>query len=344
VWGFGCASCHTRVISTRVISTRLLFVATALAAAGCRSPSEPAATGQLAVFDQVVREFGTRYPTFAIKGIDWAALSAGYRARLTATSTDRELFTELSSLLGELRDVHVRLITPLGTYQYLPWRDRPPNVNDALVQSRYVSSPRRTASGRMLWGRIGETGYVRVSSLSGSGWATEIDQVLDSLGASRSLVMDLRGNPGGDESLALTMAGRFVTSARVYARIRVRNGPGYADLAPPVDKILSPRGTAYAGAVAVLTSRGIFSSAESFVLMMRQAPNVIVVGDTTGGGSANPLEVRLTNGWTVWVSRWVEYEPSGQTFEGRGIIPDVPVWLSSTDRDAILETALVRLM
>src|SRR4051812_24498884 len=112
--------------------TRRWCAAALLFVAACGSGTAPADRTPLGVFDQVVREFDTRYPTFAIKGIDWRALAATHRANLNASSTESALFAELSSLLGELRDVHVRLITPNGTYQYRAWLDRPANFDASI--------------------------------------------------------------------------------------------------------------------------------------------------------------------------------------------------------------------
>jgi len=63
------------------------------------------------------------------------------------------------------------------------------------------------------------------------------------------------------------------------------------------------RGLRYTDPIALLTNRRTFSAAESFVLAMRTLPQVTIVGDTTGGGSGNPLHRELPNGWGLSVSR-----------------------------------------
>ena len=320
-----------------------------LFAIACGRSTEPQDRSPIAAYDQLVSEFDARYPTFALKGIDWRATAAAHRANLTETATDAQVFDELSLLLAELRDTHVQLITPIGTYRYIPWLDRPVNFFPDLVVTYYVGRPLRpSASGRIAWGRIGSTGYIRIASFSGAGWAGDIDAVLDTLSSSQSIVVDVRSNGGGNDQNSTEIAQHFLSESRVFARTRVRSGPLYSDLGPFTDRTIAPGGQhRYARRVAVLTNRGVFSSAESFVLMMRQAPNAIVIGDTTGGASANPLEVKLVNGWTVWISRWIEYPPTGETFEGVGIIPDVPVWLSASEvargHDTMLDSALARL-
>ena len=80
---------------------------------------------------------------------------------------------------------------------------------------------------------------------------------------------------------------------------------------------------------------------------MRTFPNVITVGDTTGGGSANPEERDLPNGWSFRVSRWLVWTPEGTTFEGVGLAPEFPGWITDEDAargvDTILELAITEL-
>ena len=78
--------------------------------------------------------------------------------------------------------------------------------------------------------------------------------------------------------------------------------------------------------------------------MFKSFPYVTTVGDTSGGGSGNPLILQLPNQWTYWVPRWIEYTADLKIYEGIGLRPDIPVWISKADslagRDAILERAL----
>jgi C-terminal processing protease CtpA/Prc len=78
--------------------------------------------------------------------------------------------------------------------------------------------------------------------------------------------------------------------------------------------------------------------------MMKALPNVTVIGDTTGGGSANPITLTLPNGWSYRVSRWIQYTAQKTIFEGIGLPPNIPLWISPADsaagRDAILERAI----
>ncbi len=99
--------------------------------------------------------------------------------------------------------------------------------------------------------------------------------------------------------------------------------------------------------MAVLTNRGTFSAAESFVTAMAVLPDVLTVGDTTGGGAGNPIRRELPNGWTYRIPRAISSTIDGFYYEETGLPPDIP--LGDADaalaqgRDLILERAIQEL-
>jgi hypothetical protein len=62
-------------------------------------------------FSTVENEFERNYAIFGPKKVDWKALYAVYRPKVTAQTTNDELFDIMSSMLGHLNDNHVRLIS-----------------------------------------------------------------------------------------------------------------------------------------------------------------------------------------------------------------------------------------
>jgi len=94
----------------------------------------------------------------------------------------------------------------------------------------------------------------------------------------------------------------------------------------------------------LLTNRSVYSSAERFVLMMKTYPNLIIVGDTTGGASANPKKKSLPNGWKYYISTWQSAAPDYKLIEDNGIAPDQYVLMTASSinagEDLILERAL----
>jgi hypothetical protein len=310
-----------------MIRMRLPILLTLLSPWACRSallPEEPE-EGPVSTFEFAWGEVDRHYSFFELKGLDWEGIGDFYRPWVTAGTSPGELFDVLSEMLGRLEDGHVSLHSPLGTYRYTGWyQPYLRNFDFDYIWYRELDGRWSTASRKILYGWVRpEIGYIYLPSFTGSGWAGEIDEVLASLAGARALVVDARGNSGGNDENSERIAGRFTTERRLYRRIQYRNGPGHGDFTPLEEHYLPPRGKApFTGPVAVLTNRRTFSAGERFVLAMRSIPGTIVVGDTTGGGSGNPLYRELPNGWSLSISRWIEWAPDGTTHEGVGLAPD----------------------
>ena len=86
----------------------------------------------------------------------------------------------------------------------------------------------------------------------------------------------------------------------------------------------------------------MFSAANEFVKYMKCCPNVVQVGDQTGGGAGLPFSSELPNGWSVRFSACPMFDREGHLTE-MGIDPDLHVDLSEADAarglDTLIETA-----
>jgi C-terminal processing protease CtpA/Prc len=157
-------------------------------------------------------------------------------------------------------------------------------------------------------------------------------------------IVDLRSANGGDEGKAQQIASLFCGKRTLYAKSKVRNGPGHGDFSRDNERWLEPAAEPYLKPVVCLMGPGAVSSGEGFVQMMRRLPHVTTVGLPTRGASGNPQPVELPGtGLAVWFSRWVDMLPDGQPFEGSGIAPNVEVRQPAQDyavRDPTLEKGL----
>jgi C-terminal processing protease CtpA/Prc len=257
----------------------------------------------------------------------------------------------MSSMLSNLKDGHVNLTTPYGTYAYTGWYSQyPTNFISTTAVAHYFSADYgTTAGGYLRYARIADSiGYIYIGpNLLGDQtlWSQAIDVIINTLKECKGIIVDIRNNGGGNDALGNIVAGRFADQLRVYSYVRYRSGPSHSDFTDYQAVTIEPQGPRqFTKPVALLTNRHCFSSAEGTILMMKALPNVTVIGDTTGGGSANPITLTLPNGWSYRVSRWIQYTAQKTIFEGTGLPPNIPLWISSADaiagRDAILERAI----
>lgn len=299
-------------------------------------PDDPPAN-----FEQLWTEVDRYYSFFDQKGIDWDALYQQYRPRVTASTSDSDLFQIMAELLDHLQDGHVNLWAPFGHYQYTGWYDRyPENYDQVLARAQLTGTGR---SGPLEYGRLTpEIGYVYIPSFDPSRTG-DMDRALDALSGVEALVLDVRDNGGGSTDALPEIIGPFADKRRVYARHQYRDGPHHSDFSRLFDDVVGPRGPHFAGPVAVLTNRRCFSTTEDFLLGVRVIPTMFTVGDTTGGGQGNPILRELPNGWVFRVSRWRMFLPDGTPLrDGEGLPPDYPVQLSQQDADRGVDTIIAR--
>ena len=329
---------------------RLLAAGLILAATACAGDlvGPPPSTDYASLFDTVWREFDLHYSFFELKGIDWNAVGARHRANAIAATSDRAFANELMAMFDELRDPHVSL-TPFGpgsTMRYIaPYDTMPSNFSERATLSRYVPGAAMTPGDHIHYGMASAgVGYLRIPTFNGSGWSGEVDNALAALPSASSLIIDIRGNGGGSQSVAREIAGRFADRERTFGYIRYRSGAGHGDFTDYVAETVQPQGRRFTGPVYVLTNRGDYSSAEDFVLAMRLFPQVTIMGDTTGGASGGPIVRELPNGWTYELSQWIEYTPDKKVFEGIGLAPNVVVKPTpstfAAGRDPVVDQAL----
>jgi C-terminal processing protease CtpA/Prc len=138
-------------------------------------------------------------------------------------------------------------------------------------------------------------------------------------------------------------AARFTNEEILVGYMRHKTGTGHNDFSDMEEQRLKPSsGVRWHKKVFVLTNRSVYSAANEFVKYMKCCPNVVVVGDKTGGGAGMPFSSELPNGWSVRFSACPMYDRQRQSTEF-GIEPDHKVDLTDEDflrgEDTIIEFA-----
>lgn len=336
--------------------TWLLVLLPLCGAAGNACGSRDSPTGPSTVppadfsaqFDSLWSTFDREYSYFEHKGIDWNALRTTYCPRAIAAADQPGFIGIIREMLGHLHDSHVVVRDPAGAT--LPTYDPQYFINwDRTVWETHRARAGWT-QGQSDWG-YGVLDGVPIILIGGWGSSSirtaDFDAAFERFRSAPALVLDVRMNGGGNDQLALEIAGRFARTSVVFGSVKFRNGPSHSDFGPLMTRVLNPRGPwQYEGSVLLLIGRRCLSSNESFIEAMRQLPNVTLAGDRTAGSSGNPGTFPLTSGWSYTVSRWIAYTADNQVIEDAGIAPDVFVPATASDfmqgRDPVLDWALQR--
>lgn len=276
-------------------------------------------------------------------GLNWDEVYHKYKSQAQNAENELELFDICGEMLRELRDGHVNLVSDYGTSFYWDWHlNHPANFSDSL-QRNYLGNRFRYTNGIKYTTLPSNIGYIYVGSFANSISNNNISLMLLNLAEADGIILDIRNNGGGIITSAESLAGHFVKEKTHCGYIQHKTGKGHSDFSSPEPLYLEPTGVIWGKPVVLLTNRGVYSSANHFVMLMKPLPQVIVIGDKTGGGSGLPLSNTLPNGWTVRFSACPILDIDGEHTEF-GIAPHEEVFITSDDwdngRDSIIERAI----
>lgn len=298
-------------------------------------------------FDALWTILDERYCFFEYKDIDWKQVGMKYRKKLTERMTSEELFDVCGDMLMELKDGHVNLVSAHDTSRYWDWlNNSPENYQERLIDEYYLNFDYRYTSGikyKILPQNVGYMYYGSFSSAIGEG---NLDQILAYLATSTGLIIDVRSNGGGSLSNVETLVSRFINQETLVGYISHKTGPGHQDFSElyPIKYKPSTR-IRYQKPVVILANRGTYSAANNFVSVMKALPNVVVMGDITGGGSGLPFSSELPNGWSIRFSASPIYDVNREHTEF-GVAPtdgfkmDMDFDQATQGHDTILDRAI----
>lgn len=275
--------------------------------------------------------------------LNWNAVYDKYKPMADTCRDEAKLFDILGDMLKELRDGHVNLTSMYGTSFYWDWHlNHPMNFSDS-IQRNYLGTGFRLTNGIKYTILPDSIGYVYVESFSGSFGTNNLSLMLYNLKDTKAIILDIRNNGGGMITSAEKLASIFTDRELHFGYMQHKTGKGHNDFSEPEPLYIEPsEGARWLRPVVVLTNRSVYSAANHFVLIMRELPNVAIIGDRTGGGSGMPLNSTLPNGWRVRLSACPTLDLQ-RKHTGFGIDPDIKVDITSDDwnkgRDTIIETA-----
>jgi hypothetical protein len=324
----------------------------------------PACVGSPAhdVVDALWRDLDTHYALFDLRlaGGDWDALASAACERLTGTTTDEELFAILVELVEPFDDGHIQLEAPELGLSDDAWVSEYPHYAELAqietnVEARYLDGDLTwAAQDWFAWGTIGSIGYVSITSMDGLSASEDeaddidaataaMDLVLADLAGTTAMIVDVRANEGGWDTVALAIATRFTGPATLAWSEQRRDGPAHDDCTPWVDTMIAA-GDEYGAPVIVLTSGGTFSAAETFALAMRVRDDVRIFGEPSSGHFSDLEDGTLPNDWEYTYSAERYRAADGEIYETHGVPVDQAITFDvaalATGTDVMLDAAL----
>jgi C-terminal processing protease CtpA/Prc len=285
-----------------------------------------------------------KYSYFKLKEVDWDNVRTQYASLIYEGMSSDSLFNVLGAMLSELKDDHVNLFSQTNTSFFGVEYAYQDNFDWQILVDHYLSNDFKI-TGPFSHDFIADKqiGYVRLSSFSTDITNTHLDYIMTRYGETKGLILDLRENGGGKIPNVFKILSRFVTTKTLVSYSRIKSGPVHDDFGAPEPVYVDPYGgKGYTGKVVVLTDRGTYSSGSLFALNVKAIENMILIGDTTGGGLGMPNGGQLPNGWTyrfsVTQSLTLDRDPSYEN----GVPSDIYASFDWNDltTDEILEQAI----
>ncbi len=305
---------------------------------------EQKANDPISNFDHLWEACRDRYSFFDLKKIDWDQYYEENRPLVDSNISQDSLFNILAGMLNALRDGHVNLVSPFNVSRFDFSLLGPINFDWRNITQNYIGND-YMITGPFRHNFLNEKtiGYIRYSSFASPFSNYDLAFTLNRYKDTEGLIIDIRNNGGGSISNVYRLLDHFQENPVFLYTTAIKNGPGQNDFAEPIKVYTSPEAPFYTKPIIVLTDRQSYSASSLFTLGARSMPNMMVVGDTTGGGLGLPNGGQLPNGWRYRFSITRTLDPAGNNFEN-GIPPDVTSIITDMERisgqDRVIEKGM----
>ncbi|HIB28251.1 MAG TPA: PDZ domain-containing protein [Candidatus Thioglobus sp.] len=183
-----------------------------------------------------------------------------------------------------------------------------------------------------------DIGYVRVSSFQGP-TANLLKETINKLvkengGFLKSLILDLRNNPGGVLNGAVDVSNLFIDEAGlvVYTEGRIPSSKL---------KFKTERGDILLDSpMVVLINKGSASASEIVAGALQDHKRAIIMGSTSFGKGSVQTIIELDGGYGLKITTARYYTPNGRSIQAKGIVPDIElknISLENEKEESIVE-------
>jgi carboxyl-terminal processing protease len=300
---------------------------------------------EIECFNLLWSNYDLHYPSFKLKNINWDSVKNIEGSKVNKIG----LYKVLVNVGMILNDGHFEVKTSNGAYIYspFPWVNRV--TNSPINISRYVSL-HSIYSNIIQFGYYKNIGYISIRNFGlDVQYYNTVSDVISQFKDKDGIIIDIRNNPGGNSSNGDLIAGRFTDKKVLTFKFRYRNGSNHSDFRTDIEHYVNPTGDfQFKKPVVVLINKRCGSASEMFCLNMRVLPKAFLVGDTTSGTTTDNTFQELPNGWIYRIALAYTITPQNEIFEGKGIPPTYPIWISKQDsingKDLIFEKAVDLIM
>jgi carboxyl-terminal processing protease len=203
---------------------------------------------------------------------------------------------QLSELLGQSRQHPAQLdVMRPGSGRIMRLTLTPEEMQSSSVERAFLMGP--------------GIGYLHVTSFD-ENTSKDIKAAIDKLGGEKlaSLVLDLRGNPGGVVTAALETASLFLQPGQTVFTIRGRNVPEKAEKVPATAK-------PYPCKVVVLVNEKTASASEIVSGALQDHDRATIIGEVSYGKGLVQSVYPLSEGAGLALTTALYYTPSGRSIQ-----------------------------
>jgi C-terminal processing protease CtpA/Prc len=314
-------------------------------------------------FEKLWETFQNRYPFFDLRNVDWKKQYDIYRPKVTSLTTDDELFNIFCEMLDPLDDGHVELKGRIGPGRRKRFFNPEPEpsfwqefsrreikylfkTTQKTLSSMGFGPLEKTSAWMLHYCRSRNVAYIRILELEGvknKELTDALDRIADDFNSLEGIIIDIRENPGGDDSTVIAIVNRFCDRKKIAFYRKTKIGPGDAEFTPIKSWHIEPQGPAqFTGPIVLLSCDSVFSGAEVFALAMKQLPNVTIIGDDTNGIFSYQLEKKLPNGWRYRLSYQMYFSAEMICYEGRGVPVDISLLNKKSDIEYGVDPLITR--
>ncbi|MDB5278241.1 MAG: Peptidase family [Ferruginibacter sp.] len=328
-------------------------------------------------FEVLWHTFEDNYAFFKLRNIDWHTTYKVYRPMVNAGTANDSLYAIFSTMLSPFQDNHINVIVP-GVKQFKAvkpsqfakefptdslrnsfWKMVNYTLDKAHFSAMKYIGPTDNGKPLFAFAVSSKTGYLRFNRCYVDGNADSkpdaavagkiLDTVFSNFKNLQSLIVDVRDNVGGNDEFAYEVAARFAKRkiTGMYKKTRL-NGKGYEDFGDAEQWMIEPKGKQpFLKPVAVLTNDKTVSAGDVFAMIMKELPQVSIVGSNTRGIYSDMYGFTLPNSWMISLSNQRYYNNKMECYEGAGTPVNIKVLNTRQDlikmNDPVLKTAFKKL-